>query len=644
MKKTLLLLLTLLISAGCFAQWSKDTLNRNIVCQSGRAYGQLACSDGHKGVIMAWMDQRGAQDRIYMQRLDSNGMAKWTVNGKLMSSPSDQWAYDPIVVSDGHGGAVIFFDISINGGGFHIYAQRVDGNGNELWAAGGVPVSIAQDSRMRNSEDPATNQASADGDGGAFLTWQTYGPFGISAQHIDKNGNAVWPANGIFVTSIDSAIISYGSNIINTGNGTAAVAWGYSNSLFMQRISAAGSFLWTPRGLQVADSFDSRAAYNAAYLMYDSTAATKNVTVTWEDSRNPLNRHDIYAQKIDLNGNFLWKNKGLPVVTSAYDDVASSTLADGKGGFYAICDNSTIACVQHVDKNGTVLWGSNGLQPEGDYNGINPVIADDGSGGIIAMWDFNGKLYAQRYNYGGIAQWRAGGTPVISSTLDSMQVSNNHTVNPIISLEDGTAIAVWSSQIGNVYAAKFGGIDGLLPISFLSFTAECQKQTALLQWTTSQEINSQYFEVQTSNDGMRWATVKTIPAAGTSNIVNNYSFAVANPLPNQLYRLAEYDNNGQRTYSKIISAACVENNSNISLYPNPATNVLNVSTAFATDTDVQLTIYSLLGTVVHSQQYHANAGSNNVTINVKDLAAGTYVLVIKSKAGKTLYSQHFVKL
>jgi len=624
MKRILLLLTTILAGTCSFAQWSSDTTTRNLVCQSHRAYGELMCGDGHKGAIIAWMDQRNSMDRIYVQRLDSNGVAKWGTNGKMLSSPGDEWAYDPIVLPDGHGGAVIFFDISIIGGGFHIYAQRLDANGNELWVAGGVPVSVAQDSRMRNSEDPATNQASADGDGGAFITWQTYGPFGISAQHIDKNGNPVWGANGLYVTSLDSTNISYGSNIVNTGKGTAAVAWGYTSALYMQRISATGTFLWPQKGLLVADSFDSRASYNATSLLYDSTATTKNITVAWEDARNQATSHDIYAQKIDENGNFLWKNKGLPVAITKADDVAASMLIDKQGGFYMIFDSSSIACLQHVDKNGNQLWGK-GLRPKDGYNGINPVIGDDGSGGVIAMWNFNGRLYSQKYNKDGITQWRAGGIPVIVSQYDSMQVSNNHTVNPIVSLEDGTAIACWTSQIGNIYAAKFGGASGLLPVKLLNFSAALQKNVVTLQWITAQEINSSYFDVERSVNRAPFTRISTIQAAGSVNTQHTYATVDENPLTGiNYYRLKMVDKDGDFSYSQIIPVTMGSATTTL-LYPNPVKSVLTVKIN-AVQQKTVLNIYDAAGRIALQKTVNLATGENVISWNVANLTTGGYYL------------------
>lgn len=66
----------------------------------------------------------------------------------------------------------------------------------------------------------------------------------------------------------------------------------------------------------------------------------------------------------------------------------------------------------------------------------------------------------------------------------------------------------------------------------------------------------------------------------------------------------------------------------ITVYPNPAKDVVNVNFDMTAADEVFATIVSLNGAVVGKQQVKMNAGKNTMTFDVKGLAAGFYNLII----------------
>ena len=78
------------------------------------------CSDGAGGVIFAWSDDRYVTYHVYAQRVDSNGNVKWTTNGVPMWDP---WYDDQVgvqICSDGAGGAIIVWEDGRNLSLIHI--------------------------------------------------------------------------------------------------------------------------------------------------------------------------------------------------------------------------------------------------------------------------------------------------------------------------------------------------------------------------------------------------------------------------------------------------------------------------------------------------------------------------------------------
>jgi len=102
--------------------------------------------------------------------------------------------------------------------------------------------------------------------------------------------------------------------------------------------------------------------------------------------------------------------------------------------------------------------------------------------------------------------------------------------------------------------------------------------------------------------------------------------SIVNPAPNQSLLIVEGSSPlGSVTFT----------NSNFSLYPNPAKNILNIQSDFNLVMK-SAQIYDLTGRLV------LNVNPNNNAINVENLVSGTYLLLLMDETGKS-YSQKFIK-
>lgn len=81
-----------------------------------------------------------------------------------------------------------------------------------------------------------------------------------------------------------------------------------------------------------------------------------------------------------------------------------------------------------------------------------------------------------------------------------------------------------------------------LPVTLTSFTATKENNTALLKWATTQETNSDRFEIERSLGGKEWGKIGTVLSTGESNALRNYSYTDNAPLAGEnLYRLKMID-------------------------------------------------------------------------------------------------------
>ena len=174
-----------------------------------------------------------------------------------------------------------------------------------------------------------------------------------------------------------------------------------------------------------------------------------------------------------------------------------------------------------------------------------------------------------------------------------------------------------------------------LPVELVAFTAQAvQNRDTQLGWTTASELNNDHFDVERSLDGITFAKVGAVAGQGTKASATTYAFTdagigpkVAAGLP-VYYRLRQVDANGTSSYSPVrtvtfgpAAAAAV-----LTLYPNPAvsTTALDLSALPATAT-YQVVLLDAVGRQVRQATL---SGGLAQTLNVADLASGTYQVVV----------------
>lgn len=139
--------------------------------------------DGAGGVFVVWTDQRNADDDIYGQRLSAGGIPLWTGNGHPICAEAGN-QMDPTAIYDGSGGYILaWMDSRI--ALYDLYAQRINGTGYALWAAGGVPVTLAANWQS----DP---RIASDGNGGGVVLWEDK----RTGQEIDLFAQRLEPLHG----------------------------------------------------------------------------------------------------------------------------------------------------------------------------------------------------------------------------------------------------------------------------------------------------------------------------------------------------------------------------------------------------------------------------------------------------------------
>lgn len=169
-----------------------------------------------------------------------------------------------------------------------------------------------------------------------------------------------------------------------------------------------------------------------------------------------------------------------------------------------------------------------------------------------------------------------------------------------------------------------------LPIELTSFDVAWKNQTTVLSWQTATETNNDYFEVQHSIDGITWNVVEQITGAGNSiELVNYTTIDEENTNTVSYYRLKQVDYDTKYSYSKTVVLERPAHNKTLSLFPNPAQSILNVTGIEKTDL---INIYNSLGQNVTALVRKNSITAQSCLLNISALPSGYYHVEIKNSA------------
>ncbi|MEO6722489.1 MAG: T9SS type A sorting domain-containing protein [Ferruginibacter sp.] len=169
------------------------------------------------------------------------------------------------------------------------------------------------------------------------------------------------------------------------------------------------------------------------------------------------------------------------------------------------------------------------------------------------------------------------------------------------------------------------------PVQLTSFTGKYSSAKAMLEWQTSQELNSDRFELFRSTDGSDFIKVSSIKSAGNSNTIKNYSYQdnIGGSNGNYVYyRLKQIDIDGRATFSSVVKLN-LGSNTGFEIFPNPFTSNFTVSFSTPKTSTATLRVQNSAGHLVYSRQVNVTKGNNSVVMNnLPALAPGVYYVTV----------------
>ncbi len=220
----------------------------------------------------------------------------------------------------------------------------------------------------------------------------------------------------------------------------------------------------------------------------------------------------------------------------------------------------------------------------------------------------------------------ATGLPDVEPSTGLLNITANTDATSLgaIAVRQGAATAGASGSIDKIVVdTTWPNLFAVLPTTLQSFNAKPIKNGVELNWTSINETNFNYYQLEKSTNGTEFSTLAIINGASVNGRETNYNFFDATlTAEKQYYRLKMVDKDGKSKYSQIVfvqSRKGVE----FSLYPNPVTDQMVVTHPLVKSKDV-LNIYTVTGRLIKT--IFLAEGTMQTTISVANLPKGSYTI------------------
>lgn len=175
-------------------------------------------------------------------------------------------------------------------------------------------------------------------------------------------------------------------------------------------------------------------------------------------------------------------------------------------------------------------------------------------------------------------------------------------------------------------------ISEALPIELVYFRAQQDDGNVEFTWQTASELNNDYFTIEYSLNAIDFEELAIVAGSGTTTETVDYQYAElsANYSGTVYYRLKQTDYDGNFTYSDMVTLTFAEKDfdeeiSAIIVYPNPATDIINVDGQFE-----RIAVCDFQGRVL------SVAPKGEKTLNVSNLSSGTYYVKVTTEGEQRL--------
>lgn len=557
-------------SGAFFNSGSGNTLNTD--SDSYADYVDLdADNDGIPDIIEA-----GASDPDHDGKVDT-GALPWDADGDGLADIYDENTSDGPSGTGTNGTALIETSSDTNGDGLvNASEQMIAGGSNKIhYDADGIANHLdidADDDGITDVVENASGAVSADNGGSGSLDGRVH-------NFIDTSNDGWNDASSSATSDRDSDGIPDFLDIDADNDGIAD---------YIEGVCTACPTASEPSGNDgdgdgLLDLYETLSGDNTDNV----GGSNQGVSPNFDDDDLVDADADYLDTDSDEDGSFDW-NEGFDNNGdgSALDDLitiaANYESANGNPGDYTTADSDTDGIPDWADNQIGVGYDESSPPPFLDPGGSFWV--DSNSDGLVALFDAaeNGTMAP---------------TP------------NSNSVNDDDWRDTNTSVA--------------------LPVDLISFTVSEKDCQALIQWTTAQAINADYFSIEYTANGQDFIELTTVPVRNGNNF-QEYNYTNTSPDDWAIYRLKIIDEDGSFEYSdwQVLETSCTH----IALYPNPLSQKAELTIDFKKGkVPEQIEIFDELGRsvlIMHTQ------GATKLNISGGNFSNGLYFLNLGNNSYK----------
>lgn len=166
--------------------------------------------------------------------------------------------------------------------------------------------------------------------------------------------------------------------------------------------------------------------------------------------------------------------------------------------------------------------------------------------------------------------------------------------------------------------------ENALPVEMTSFRAikSADHTQIYLEWSTASEINSDYFVVEKSYDGISFHPIDRVAAAQNSTVTRRYASVDEDPAQgNNYYRIQQVDLDQTMSFSRLVNVFMNDQNEVRTIYPNPVEDHMTVYSSTLGSKEIILKVLDLKGQVIYSGPQVAQDGQimlSAANLNIKN--------------------------
>lgn len=182
-----------------------------------------------------------------------------------------------------------------------------------------------------------------------------------------------------------------------------------------------------------------------------------------------------------------------------------------------------------------------------------------------------------------------------------------------------------------------------LPVVLTSFTLNPQGNMVQVKWTTSSEINNDFFKIERSWDAYSFEEIGRVHGAGNSSVPRAYTFSDDEPFNGtSYYRLTQVDYDGQSetfapqsiTRTTVLTALKIN-----TIGPNPFIDELNILMEFPEPTTLRAELFTQDGKKVWETMQEVDQGRQSFTLTPEITISGVYLLRLTDSKDNTVVTR-----